>query len=73
MAPVSLVRAYLAALPELRAQQLLEAAEVAMVPHVKQSDRRAILRGWRRQLPRRRARRATPEDLARLGIAVEEA
>lgn len=58
-------------LPELHAEGQMQASEVASVPHMKDRDRKKLLRSWRKLLPKKKAKKAQASDLAGVGIAVE--
>lgn len=70
--PLAVLKAYLAQIGPLHGEEQLAAAQVAQVPHLKKNDRRRVLRGWRRLLPRPRPRKAGAGDLEALGIAVQQ-
>jgi len=70
-----IVRACGRMLPQLEARESLLAADRLSVSRMKAPDRRAQLDAWRRTAfpasgPRPRAARATPDQLAAMGIGV---
>lgn len=74
--PGALVRAYVAMLPRLEAQEQLAAISAAALGsgHVKTNDARRAIAKLERQAQggRRKAVKATPQVLAGMGIAVVE-
>jgi len=76
--PIGVVRAHLAMLDRLDSEEALTASAAAMVGRnslLKRDAVRRIVRDWeKRSRPahERRARKATPADLAALGIVVQK-
>jgi len=59
-------------LPALSAEQQLSRIEAAAMPHVDDSTRRDVFRPLARQAGAERARPATSDDLAAIGIRTKE-
>ena len=77
--PRWLRKVYIAELPKLQAREQLAAAEASLLPHMKQSDQREVLRRLSRlaDFPKQPAAKPSSKEelvasLAGMGIAVEE-
>lgn len=73
--PSVVLACYVEMLPPLTAQQQLAGWSVTQLPYMKPGTRSTVVSGWRREASKvqpKRVRKASPDDLAAVGIAVEE-
>jgi hypothetical protein len=73
--PLAVIRAFVAMLPRLEAEEALKTAQRVSVGTGATKNGRAVIRGWERAARggRSRAVKPTPDQLADLGIGVHVA
>lgn len=69
--PVAMIHAYINAIPDRQAELSMSRAELALLPHMKEQDRKRTLSEWARRCQARgEAPRATLTEIEQMGFKV---